>query len=170
KIKLMVATEELAELFLRRSQVKHLRTLKSDLNEEARKHQLMLVASVAGDEAEQEDINEINKDAEKSIERYTKLYERDATQDCEPSHRLEPLSASERRDMQVLEAVLSARLLARARYKVERRTEVLNEEVARRKKELEMERVAKRSANSGFFSRFWGSSEVEERNKWDRET
>ncbi|CAK9022321.1 unnamed protein product [Durusdinium trenchii] len=162
KIKLMVATEELAELFLRRSQVKHLRTLKSDLNEEARKHQLMLVASVAGDEAEQEDINEINKDAEKSIERYTKLYERDATQDCEPSHRLEPLSASERRDMQVLEAVLSARLLARARYKVERRTEVLNEEVARRKKELEMERVAKRSANSGFFSRFWGSSEVEE--------
>ena len=47
---------------------------------------------------------------------------------------------------------------------------MLNEEVARRKKELEMERVAKRSANSGFFSRFWGSSEVEERNKWDRET
>lgn len=28
KIKLMVATEELAELFLRRSQVKHLRSLK----------------------------------------------------------------------------------------------------------------------------------------------
>lgn len=29
KIKLMVATEQLAELFMRRSQVKHLRTLKS---------------------------------------------------------------------------------------------------------------------------------------------
>jgi hypothetical protein len=31
KIKLLVATEELAEVFLRRSQVKHLRTLKSRL-------------------------------------------------------------------------------------------------------------------------------------------
>lgn len=167
KIKLLVATEELAEVFLRRSQVKHLRTLKSDLNEESRQHQLLLVQSIAGSPTEKDanqitkDINEITKDADKSIERYTKLYERDISQDCEAT-RLAPLSDQERRELQVLEAVLSARLLARARYKAERQTEVLNEEVARRQKQLEMERVAKRSANSGFFGRFWGSAEEEE--------
>ncbi|OLQ14217.1 hypothetical protein AK812_SmicGene1702 [Symbiodinium microadriaticum] len=54
KIKLMVATEELAEVFLRRSQVKHLRSIKSDLNEEARKFHLMLVP-----EADQKEINQV---------------------------------------------------------------------------------------------------------------
>ena len=34
--------------------------------------------------------------------------------------------------------------------------------MARRKKELEMERSAKRSAQTGFFGRFWGTSEISE--------
>ncbi|CAJ1342174.1 unnamed protein product, partial [Effrenium voratum] len=73
KIKLMVATEELAELFLRRSQVKHLRSLKSELNEENRRYQLMLVP--------EEDQREINKDAAESIEEYSRLYERSVAQE-----------------------------------------------------------------------------------------
>ncbi|CAE7218035.1 Vps13c [Symbiodinium natans] len=154
KIKLMVATEELAEVFLRRSQVKHLRSIKSDLNEEARKFHLMLVP-----EADQK---EINQDAGDSTDEYSKLYERsiaEAWQIMSPD--LEPLSPADERRKQLLEDALSARLLARARWKVERKAEVLNEEVVRRKREQEESRVAEQRKKNGILGRLWGRQESE---------
>lgn len=55
------------------------------------------------------------------------------------------------------QAVLSARLLARARYKALRQTEV-KEEVERREKAKLSRRAG---ASSGFFSRFWGNESEE---------
>ncbi|CAE7273181.1 Vps13c, partial [Symbiodinium sp. CCMP2456] len=155
KIKLMVATEELAEVFLRRSQVKHLRSIKSDLNEEARKFHLMLVP-----EADQK---EINQDAGDSTDEYSQLYERsiaEAWQIMAPD--LRPLSPEDERRKQLLEDALSARLLARARWKVERKAEVLNEEVVRRKREKEESRVAEQRKKTGLLGRFWGRQESED--------
>ncbi|CAJ1422680.1 unnamed protein product, partial [Effrenium voratum] len=150
KIKLMVATEELAELFLRRSQVKHLRSLKSELNEENRRYQLMLVP--------EEDQREINKDAAESIEEYSRLYERSVAQELHSGgvgENADELTSEEKRRKEILEAALSARLLARARYKVGRRAEVLNEELARRQRAAKK----KQTASAGFFGRLWGYEE-----------
>ncbi|CAE8641801.1 unnamed protein product, partial [Polarella glacialis] len=134
-VKLLVATEEVAELTLRRSQVKHLRSVKGDLNAEARRHQEMLVPP--------EDERTIYKDAAASLAEYSDLYERFLLQAWTiAAEDSKPFSAQEERRKQLLEDALSARLLARARWKVRRKAEALNEEVARRQSSMEDARRA----------------------------
>eukprot|EP00930_Biecheleria_cincta_P034350 TRINITY_DN23752_c0_g1_i1.p1 TRINITY_DN23752_c0_g1~~TRINITY_DN23752_c0_g1_i1.p1 ORF type:complete len:2456 (+),score=487.41 TRINITY_DN23752_c0_g1_i1:313-7368(+) len=150
RVKLMVATEEVSELSLRRSQVKHLRSIKGDLNDEAHEHYRLLVSEV--------DEKTIYKDAAASIEEYSMLYERFIIRAFNISSDASGTSFSpqDEKRKQLLEDALSARLLARARWKTRKKVEALHEEVARRQSELEKARRAEeRSKSGGLFKRLW---------------
>lgn len=155
RLRLEVATEQLAGVTLRRSQVKHLRNIQTDIYEERQRLHSMLVSP------EQE--KDIFADSMASMASYSRLYERQLLHEWSLADETsEALNDADLRQLQLLEDAFSARLLARARWHVRTKVGAMNEEVARRQREVEKTRFAQDQVKKGWISRVrskvWSSS------------
>lgn len=149
RLRLEVATKEIAEVSLRRSQAKHLRRVKNASVAEAARLQALLVPP--------EEEYQIYINAAASKAEYGKLYERCLLHTWRLSN--EQLTSEESKRLQLLEDALSIRLLARQRWLVCSKVEALNSEVARRQREAEkIARMQGQRSGGGFMQRvadFW---------------
>ncbi|CAK0910584.1 unnamed protein product [Prorocentrum cordatum] len=120
RMRLEVAMEEIAEVTLLRSQVKHLQAVHAAVWEEAARLRALLVPA--------EEERSIFSDVSASTAEYGRLYERCLLfQRRLAGGEARPLSPAELERLQLLEDALSARLLARQRWLVHGRLEALHE-------------------------------------------
>lgn len=154
KVRIEVATTNLAGISLLRSQVKHLRSIMNDHSAEKQRLHLKRISP--------DDEKSILEHLEDSKAEYSRLYERHLLVDWKLSGEDEqPLSDSDRLRVSLLEDALSIWLLSHLRYAVLSKVQALNEEVVRRKRKAEAQRIEEERAKAGFFSRNfgrWGSS------------
>eukprot|EP00929_Paragymnodinium_shiwhaense_P071376 TRINITY_DN36299_c0_g1_i1.p1 TRINITY_DN36299_c0_g1~~TRINITY_DN36299_c0_g1_i1.p1 ORF type:complete len:2567 (+),score=549.68 TRINITY_DN36299_c0_g1_i1:191-7891(+) len=155
RLRLEVAYEGLAEMTLRRSQVKHIRGFRADIAEETRRLWEMIVPP-----AEE---RSIFADPKRSRDEYSQLYERHlrcewktAGESVDSFGGTHPLSDSERKRMLLLEDAFATRVVALARVKVRNKLEALNQEIVRRQLEAEKARREDERARKGFWSRLRG--------------
>jgi len=152
-LKLEVATRELAEVVLRRSQIKHLFRVMHDINTEAAEIRAFLVSP--------EEERTICMSIEVSKTEYGRLFERRLLEGFEgASAEKVHLNEGEERRLQLLEDALSVRLLARERWRVKRKIEALNVEAER------LACVKERKTSTGFFGRFRRRAPSEEGQTW----
>jgi len=156
RLRLEVATKEIAELTLQRSQVKHLRSVQTASIEEAARLHALLVPP--------EEESDICRDPSTSKEEYGRLYERRLLHEWRLAVEEEdrPLSPQEQSRLQLLEDALSVRLLARERYLVRAKVESLNYVAARRQREAERGRALQQQRIAGFLQRVTGLWPVED--------
>jgi len=157
RVRLEVATEAQAEVVLTRSQVKHLRSVQAEVAQEVQRLHELLVPP--GDE------KNISENAAATLSDYGRLYERSLLQEWQlvggENDAEAPLQPRELERKQLLEDGLSSRLLARERWKVRRKVEAVNEEVARRQTDLETSRLEEtRRGRGGLLARFRGRKDA----------
>jgi hypothetical protein len=149
RLRLDIATKEIAELTLKSSQVKHLLAVQAaSFADAARLHALIVPP-------EEERSILLNVGASKAV--YAELYERQLLFQWRlAGERDLPLNPDEVKRLQSLEDALSVRLLARQRLLVRSKVEALNEEVARRQREAEKVKTIEEQQNVGFMQRVFG--------------
>jgi len=145
-MRLEVATEEVAEVRVQRSQIKHLRGwMATSAAEAARLHAKM----VPPDEG-----RSIYADPMVSKAEYRELFEKHLLEKYKLLREQDlPLSEAEVKRMELLQDALSTRLLARQRWIVHQKVEALNEEVTRRQREAEEAILKQRNSQKSYFQR-----------------
>eukprot|EP00928_Gymnodinium_smaydae_P033092 TRINITY_DN23802_c0_g1_i1.p1 TRINITY_DN23802_c0_g1~~TRINITY_DN23802_c0_g1_i1.p1 ORF type:complete len:2579 (+),score=671.41 TRINITY_DN23802_c0_g1_i1:541-7737(+) len=156
RLRLEVATDELAEVLLRRSQVKHMRAFKAAVSREKQRIFQLIVPP-----AEQ---TRIFDDLEHSRDEYSSLYERYTLERWVADGEVNPgtlnvypqLTAAELKRMQMLEDAFSIRVVAVARLKVQNKLEKVYQELARRQVQIDEDRKEK----AGVWNRLMGRRSV----------
>eukprot|EP00929_Paragymnodinium_shiwhaense_P000204 TRINITY_DN10044_c0_g1_i2.p1 TRINITY_DN10044_c0_g1~~TRINITY_DN10044_c0_g1_i2.p1 ORF type:complete len:2722 (-),score=650.48 TRINITY_DN10044_c0_g1_i2:259-8424(-) len=146
RMKLEVATKEIAELSLRRSQWANLqRAYDASCEEDARLREAMVPPLVEG---------AILRDAAGSRAEYRQLYERHLLQaKGASSKRHKALQDEDVRRMQCLEDVLSIRVLARERWKVKSKLEEAEREMNRRVQDIQRAKTEEKQRRTGMLKR-----------------